>query len=517
MGLWSAYFFAKLILYARGDMDFSPWLNFGLAVFTALPPGNNRQRFAKNLIALPLGVMLLVHDSALPPRAEITVMYVAALIYHSLSWTWIAALAVLIAAYSLARRKLRLSTFVFIAILWVAIGPSTRLLEPAMAHAVVGNVQNGAPRVAAVSAQETDPSHWQPQVLDARLSQFYRQQGSQRVSFNRPAEDGVPYDILLLQVSALSWDDLRILKREQDPLFSRFDVVFSQFNSAASEAAPAQIRLLRAGCGQTTEHELYDPSQHDCLTLDALERAGFEPHWLVNEGMSPASFGSVRRQGEIPEGPETITGGRMTQKAADGSPVFGDYSILSRWAMRRTANPAARVVLYYNSVSLDDSNRQLGGAHGLFPYASRVAEFDSDVNHFIDDLQRSGRHAIVVFLPEHGAGLRGDRRQMPGLREIPTPSIAQVPVGVILVNASRAPHWVQARIDVPTSYLAVSELLARFIADNPFDDLNLSLEPYIKSLPQTDFVAENNGITVMQIDRRSLMRSPDGAWSTLED
>jgi cellulose synthase operon protein YhjU len=207
----------------------------------------------------------------------------------------------------------------------------------------------------------------------------------------------------------------------------------------------------------------------------------------------------------------------VSQKAADGSPVFSDYSILSRWAMRRAADPAPRVVLYYNSVSLDDGNRQLGGGRGGFPYAERFANFSSDVNHFIDDLQHAGRHAIVVVLAEHGAALSGDRHQMPGLREIPTPAIARVPVGVILVNASRSPQWVQARIDVPTSYLAVSELLARFIADNPFDDANMNLDRYIKALPTTDFVAENNGITVMQIGRRSLMRSPDGAWSSLDE
>jgi hypothetical protein len=120
-------------------------------------------------------------------------------------------------------------------------------------------------------------------------------------------------------------------------------------------------------------------------------------------------------------------------------------------------------------------------------------------------------------MAEHGAALAGDARQMPGLREIPTPSIAIVPVGVTLVNVARSPQWVQARIDVPTSYLAVSELLARFIADNPFDDVNPSLERYTTALPQTPFVAENNGITVMRLDRRSLMRSPDGTWSTLDE
>ena len=67
MGLWSAYFLAKLALYGLGYMDFSPWLNLALAVFTALPPRNARQKFAKNLIAIPLGILLLYHDSWLPP------------------------------------------------------------------------------------------------------------------------------------------------------------------------------------------------------------------------------------------------------------------------------------------------------------------------------------------------------------------------------------------------------------------------------------------------------------------
>src|SRR5258708_13708061 len=70
MGLWSAFFFAKLMLYADGYIDFSPWLNLGFAVFTALPPKNARQRFAKNLLAVPLGILLLYHDSWLPPIAR---------------------------------------------------------------------------------------------------------------------------------------------------------------------------------------------------------------------------------------------------------------------------------------------------------------------------------------------------------------------------------------------------------------------------------------------------------------
>jgi len=59
--------------------------------------------------------------------------------------------------------------------------------------------------------------------------------------------------------------------------------------------------------------------------------------------------------------------------------------------------------------------------------------------------------------------------------------------------------------------------LARFIADNPFDKAGVTLEPYVASLPRTDFVAENDGITVMQIGRKNMMRSPDGSWSSVDD
>jgi len=513
MGLWSAYFIAKLLLYARGDMEFDPWLNFGFAVFTALPPGNSRQRFAKNLIALPVGALLLFHDAAPPPLSEITPLYLAARLYQSFSYTGILALALVIAAYSLLRLKLRMSTFVFIAILWVALGPRAGLLDPATAHAVAGNEQHKPPAAAGAVA---DPRNWRPQALDASLAAFYRQQSGQRVHFSRAAVDGMPYDILILQVASLSWDDLQTLKGDREPLFGRFDIVFSQFNSAASDTAPAEVRLLRGGCGQVTERELNDPAPHECLLMDALQHAGFEPHWLVNDPANAGVLGNARQRGEIPASAESDHGGRVSQKAADDSPVFDDYSVLSRWARRRAANPAARVVLYYNSASLNDGNRRLGGGRGELPYAERVADFTADVNHFIDDLQQSGRHAIVIVMAEHGAALMGDSRQMPGLREIPTPSIARVPVGVMLINVTRSRKWVQARIDVPTSYLAVSELLARFIAEDPFDDVNLNLERYTASLPQTPFVAENDGITVMQIDGRNLMRSPDGAWSTLD-
>src|SRR5579864_8967486 len=119
MGLWSAYFLAKLLLYALGYTDFSPWLNLGLAIFTALPPRNAHQRIAKNLIAVPLGILLLYHDSWLPPIARalpqlrnlssFSAAYLWELAGRLISLRLLLELAALLVLYSLARRKLRLS------------------------------------------------------------------------------------------------------------------------------------------------------------------------------------------------------------------------------------------------------------------------------------------------------------------------------------------------------------------------------------------------------------------------
>lgn len=45
----------------------------------------------------------------------------------------------------------------------------------------------------------------------------------------------------------------------------------------------------------------------------------------------------------------------------------------------------------------------------------------------------------------------------------------------------------------------MNELLTRLIATNPFDKPVSSLDSYTGALPQADFVAENNGATVVQV------------------
>lgn len=528
MGLWSAYFLAKLLLFALGYIGFDPWLNLVFAMFTALPPQNARQRFTKNLIAIPLGIMLLYHDSWLPPLARVleqthflkdfTPEYLWELAQRFINWKLLLGLVVFALVYALARRKLRLSTFVFVAILIVLLRPEVHLpMGPAMATVT--------PAAAARLAPQTiiDPRNMRADTLDASLGEFYAKEQLRQVRFSPLAADDAPYDIILMHVCSMSWDDLDFARASSDPgsdptgelLLRRFDIVFDAFSSAASYSGPAVIRLLRASCGQVEQRELYEPPKRECLLIDGLQRVGFSPQWLMNhDGHFGDFFADVRVHGGFPADPEPVARAPVTQHAFDGSPIYDDYAVLSRWWSERLSDPATRVVLYYNSISLHDGNRVVDSSRGGASYQAKVAQFSSDIRRFLDDLQASGRRAIVVFIPEHGAAVRGDRRQIPGLREVPTYAITRVPVGVLLINANRDVTDVQQHVEAPTSYLAVAELLSRFIADNPFTRSDFHVSSYTQNLPQTEPVAQNEHTVMMQVRGHTMVRMPSGEWTS---
>ncbi|HWW21221.1 MAG TPA: cellulose biosynthesis protein BcsG, partial [Steroidobacteraceae bacterium] len=306
MGLWSAYFFAKLLLFAGGYLDFNPWLNLAFAAFTALPPKNGRQRFAKNLIAVPLSIVLLYHDSWLPPISRalsqagnlqaFSGAYLLELLGRFISLKVLAQLAAMMAVYLLARRKLRLSTFVFLAILLIGLFPQG---WPSFGPAAVANAA-ASTTPGLTPAVEVDPRNMRPEALDALLTQFYAKERQRQVRFTPAADDVAPYDILILNVCSLAWDDLNVVKRDKDPLFARFDLVLSSFSSGASYSGPAAIRLLRGNCGQTEHAQLYNPPKPECLVLDGLQKAGFEPHWLMNhDGQFGNFYADVRDRGGV--------------------------------------------------------------------------------------------------------------------------------------------------------------------------------------------------------------------------
>jgi hypothetical protein len=105
---------------------------------------------------------------------------------------------------------------------------------------------------------------------------------------------------------------------------------------------------------------------------------------------------------------------------------------------------------------------------------------------------------MVVVVPEHGGALKGDKMQVSGLRDIPSPSITNVPTAVKFFGM-KAPHQgAPLIIDQPTSYLAVSELVVRALDGKMFTEDNVDWQQYTANLPQSAAVSENANAIVVQ-------------------
>jgi cellulose synthase operon protein YhjU len=325
---------------------------------------------------------------------------------------------------------------------------------------------------------------------------------------------GEPYDIILIHVCSLAWDDLRFVAMQDDAFLRRFDVLFRQFNSAASYSGPAAIRLLRANCGQQQHRDLYSPAAPDCYLLSGLEHAGFEPHWLMNhDGHFGDFLADVRVRGGVGVAPDSNAGAAIMQDAFDGAPVYGDYAVLSRWWAGRLKNPVPRQVLYYNTLSLHDGNRVKGVSMSSADdsFRGRARTLLGDLGRFMDLIDTSHRRVVFVLIPEHGAELQGERRQIQGLREVPSAAITQVPVGVALIGGATQGDKEQHSVDAPVSYLALAELLARMVASDPFA-ADKALQPWLQKLPETLPVAENDETVILETGGMQQMQSPDGHW-----
>lgn len=108
-----------------------------------------------------------------------------------------------------------------------------------------------------------------------------------------------------------------------------------------------------------------------------------------------------------------------------------------------------------------------------------------ELDAFFTELEKSGRKVMVVVVPEHGGALKGDRMQVSGLRDIPSPSITDVPVGVKFFGM-KAPHQgAPIVIDQPSSFLAISDLVVRVLDGKIFSEDNVDWKKLTSGLPQT--------------------------------
>lgn len=521
MGIWSYYFFAKVGMYLGGFIGLHLWLNLAFALFVTVPAHKKLWRVLKQVCAVPAGIALLYYDSWLPPvqrifaqagyMSQFSLRYLMELAERFINPKLVLVIALGALVLWVLSRKLRLSSFALLALLAAPLAMhwmtrSEQSAAVAAAPAADGTVAAAAVQVSAGPASGAE--------LDGALDGFYKSESTKQVSFAQSADPG--FDLIFLHVCSLAWDDMAMVKQSQPALFSKFDVVFRRFNSAASYSGPAAIRLLRGNCGQTKHSDLYKTATPECSLFQSLGNVGYEPNWLMNhDGHFGDFLGDVRSNGGLNTAPQSLSGEPVHLRAFDNTPVYDDFALLSHWWARRVAAAAPRVALYYNTVSLHDGNHPPGSnarSSGEESYSRLLTKLFNDFDKFIELLAASGRPAVVVMVPEHGDALRGDKMQISGLREIPSPAITQVPVGIKLVGLKGA-AGVTRQIEAPVSFLAVSKFLSNLTAANPFAAAQVNLDDYLRDLPQTEAVSENAGTVILRHGGRYYMKSPDGSWS----
>lgn len=530
MGVWSYYFFLKLFLYLGKFIGFHVWPNLGFALALAWPLERRWQRVLRQVLAVPAGLALLYYDSWLPPfqrlisqagyLQQFSFAYLLELLGRFVNPLALLGLALLFAVWWLLGQRLRMGSFAVLGILLVPLGQqlSQRLAQPwptapaTTSAATTATGDSGQPGAVA-TVVDTRPAD--SAELNSALEDFYRREAGRRLKLNAPASPAAPFDVIFLHICSLAWDDMDYVGESKPALLDRFDIRFSNYSTAASYSGPAAIRLLRSGCGQTSHAALYKPAPGECYLFNTLGQAGYQPQLLMNhDGHFGDFLGDLREGGGLKVPAIDNRSAPVKMRAFDDSPVYGDLALLSAWLAQRPAE-GPPVTLYYNSVSLHDGNKVVGSRSGNVRdnFRQRLQLLFNDIGQFLDQLQASGRKAVVVLVPEHGAAVRGDRMQISGLREIPSPAISLAPVAVKLVGLKAPPKDGPVTVSAPTSLFGLASLVARLVEHSPYGAEPPLLADYLRELPQTEFVAENDATVVMRLRGRYYLRNPDQSWA----
>ncbi|HFF6002417.1 cellulose biosynthesis protein BcsG [Stenotrophomonas maltophilia] len=502
---WNLYFLSKVVLAWMGALDLKILPNLLFLGALLIPLRWRWARIARTIVAIPVGVALYYQDTWWPPFRRLLVQpgvldfsadYWLELAQRFINWQMVAVLAMLVLAYVLLKPWLRITTLSVLGMLGLAV-----MAIPVPAG---WNWGQGSATAATASAAGTSGGGLPPannETLNAWLASFYQQQASLKTSFPAPGS-GAPFDVIILNICSLAWSDLDEVGLRQNNLLDHMDVVFDDFNSATAYSGPAAIRLLRASCGQTSHTALFDPVPAECQLFSNLQHLGFQSELAMNhDGHFDDFIGELHQYGGLQAQPMDISAFPKALVAFDKSPLRRDGDVLMAWWKQRLAGSSQQVALFYNTISLHDGNRIVGadGRSNAADYKARAEMVLGDMAGFVDAVEKSGRRAMIVVVPEHGAALHGDRMQIPGMREIPSPSITHVPVGVKLIGMGAPAAGGPRHVPEPSSYLAVSELVSRVYALNaqsPPSERNW--DSLLKGLPQTPSVSENEGAKVIE-------------------
>lgn len=519
MSYWSLYFLAKVGLHYSEKIALQWGWNLLLAAWLFWPLQSVAWRRARLAVALPAAVVLYYRESFLPTPERVlsqlgalkgfSAEYMLELLQRVVKPMDVVALVAVVLVYSALAKRIRFSS---IAMLAIASVPAVALWQSGggvvASVALAPAASSGAGGAAAPVAVATDP--------DSQLKAFYANESQRKLLLSAGGQTP-PFDVIVLNVCSLGWDDMDFVGMKDHPLMQRFDVVFNQFNTGASYSGPGLIRLMHGTCGQMPQKAMYGALDPQCYTFPSLEKIGYRTAGLMNHDGVYEGFGlSVEKHGGMAGKMADNRKAPVLMHSFDGTPIYSDHALLSQWWKDRPAQGTQPVALYYNTISLHDGNRVPGltSRSSVDTYKPRLTQLLADFDKFLTELESTGRPVVVMLVPEHGAALRGDKLQISGMREIPGPRITLVPAGIKIIGGTPpASRQGPVLVDQPMSYFGLFSLLNDLMVNSPYVAAAKPLSDRVLGLPQTPLVSENEDVVVMGTQAQGYqLRSGNGAW-----
>lgn len=92
--------------------------------------------------------------------------------------------------------------------------------------------------------------------------------------------------------------------------------------------------------------------------------------------------------------------------------------------------------------------------------------------------------------------------------------------GLVLNNIRDTKHRAvgeQTQVSEPTSYLAISHLIATMLEKSPFGENGFASADYLSDLPTTEFVAENDSGVMIERGNKYFLRQGKADWKEYAD
>ncbi len=519
LGVWNVYFIIAFALAAFGYIELNLLGNALLMAWLLLPVGPKWLRILRGTLGVAAAAVLLYSESWLPGVDSIlankggiagfSLLYMAEFALDFINVKMVGWGLLVFLGYFLVRRYVRVTFFTIVYFLGAVTMPWVQSILPERAPVVTADAGGQTNEAAAPAKTGKADAKAVGEWYDA----FLAYEHDRRSRFpNGLSEKDTPFDILLLSICSVSNDDLAVSQLDQHPLFKEFNIRFDSFNAATAYSGPALLRLLNGACGQPSHSELYGERRPECEIMTRLGTLGYSQRLLMDHSGEYDNFlQSMRDKAGVTA---TLDNAKYPTRymGFDDEEIADSLAVLRHWQRTQVKSKAGRTATLINFIALHDGNR-LPGRGRAEPFKPRAQEMFDNIRTFLRELERSGRKTMVVIVPEHGAAVRGDKIQVPRLRDIPTMRISRVPVMVKFVGLKGMPNE-PIHVTGNTSYLALTSLIGKTLETDYFskDGGTVPLEQLVHDLPQTNPVSENGTVQTLEYQGREYFRQNGGEW-----